>query len=364
MSEVGDVWAPGSFTKNFAWGRDAAGLVQLHTVIRQGFADRIEDVPRKLFRERIPEIGDRVLVALNFFLFNRTIDGEDMVLADELVFQAISWNHNRAFDRVALFAFLFSRAGKWRGARPEQRRPAMWANAYVLENVSKALRWDLDRINSENIRNFIQDNPRYRAKTIGKLASNLNYLLHIGRIQDFGEQRVSRWWVDCLFLALDRLTEDAAIDGRKIDRSGYQRLLLSSDFTDLTGGRTIEKDLAIKHLSRLYGALGGRDRLSDEAVVQRTRDEIPDAYPANLNDPRPRGAVHLTNPKILKSIPPLCAALARHAGFDVISPDDMEELQIEEFVRLRTDAALAILRDKGIRPTMSLEELLSITRGE
>ena len=287
-----------------------------------------------------------------------------MVLADELVFQAMAWDHNKAFDKVALFAFLFSRAGKFHGSRPEQRRPALWATAYVLERVSQKLGWGVDGITTSNISSFIQNDPRYRAKTVGKLASNLNYLLHIGRVQDFGERRVSRWWVDCLFLALDRLTEDALLDGKRIDKSGYQRLLTSSEFLDLTGGQTIEKDLAIKHLCRLYGALGGRGRLSNEAVVEKTTAEVPDAFPAIPNDQSPRGAVHLTNPKILKSIPPICADLARHAGFDVISYDEMEELQIEEFVRIRTDAALAVLRDKGIRPTMSLEELLTITRGK
>jgi len=358
-----DVWAPGSFTKNFAWGADHRGLVELHSIIRRGFADSVEDVPRKLFRERVPEIGDRVLVALNFFLFNRTLAGEDMVLADEMVFQAMSWEHGVAFDRVALFAFLFSRAGRWRGAKPEQRRPAMWANAYILEQVSKNLKWDQDRITSSNIQSFINDDRRYRGKTIGKLASNLNYLLHIGRVQDFGEQRVSRWWVDCLFLALDRLTEDALIDGKTVEVSALQRLLTSSEFLGLTGGKTIEKELAVRHLTRLYGALGGRRRLSDAAVIEKTLAEIPDAYPALPNDTRPRGAVHLTNPKILKSIPPVCADLARHAGFDVVSPDEMEVLQAEEFIRLRTDTALAVLREKGIKPTMSLEELLTITRG-
>lgn len=359
-----EVWAPGSFTKNFAWGTDNRGLVELHTTIRRGFADGIDDVPRRLFRERVPDIGDRVLVALNFFLFNRNIDGEDMVLADEMVFQALSWEHNKAFDMVALFGFLFSRAGKWSGARPEQRRPARWATAYVLDAVAKGLRWNADDITSQHIKSFISNDRRYRGKTVDKLGSNLAYLLHIGRVQDFGETRVSRWWVDCLFLALDRLTEDELIDGKHVDRSGYQRLLSSSEFKELTGGQTIEKDLATKHLCRLYGALGGRGRLSNDAVAEKTMAEVPDAYPALPNDPRPRGAVHLTNPRVLKSIPPICADLAKHAGFDVISPDEMEEMQIEDYIRTRTDAAIAILRDKGIQPTMSIEELLAITRGE
>jgi hypothetical protein len=127
---------------------------------------------------------------------------------------------------------------------------------------------------------------------------------------------------------------------------------------------TVEKDLAIKHLCRLYGALGGRGRFSDNAVIEKTLADVSDAYPAIANDPSPRGAVHPTNPKILKSIPPICADLARLAGFDVISPYEMEEMQIVDYIRTRTDAALAVLQEKGIKPTMSIEELLAITRGE
>ncbi|WP_323042027.1 hypothetical protein [Gemmobacter sp.] len=164
-----EIWAPGSFTKNFAWGKDDRGLVELHTAIRRGFGESIEDVPRERFRERVPELGDRVLVALNFFLFNRSIDGEDMILADELVFQALSWDHSKAFDMVAIFAFLFSRAGKWKGARAEQRRPALWASAYILERLSKEHAWNADNITKADIESFVRNDPRYRAQTTALL---------------------------------------------------------------------------------------------------------------------------------------------------------------------------------------------------
>lgn len=359
-----EVWKPGSFTKNFSWGKDTNGLVELYSVIRNGFADSLEDVPRRQFRERIQRSGRPDYIPINFFLFNRTVDGVDMICADELVFQALSWEHSPAFDRVALFAFLFSYSGRWKGATQHQRRPAMWANAYVRERVASELGWDAAKITANDIQKFVTNDPRYEAETTRKLSTNLNFLLHIGRIQDFGEKRVSRWWVDCLFLALDRLLEDLLIDGREVEGSQYRSLLVRSGFLELTGGKTLEKDLATKHLVRLYGALGGRNRFSDEAVIEKTNAEIPDAYPANPNDPRPRGAVHLTNPRILKSIPPICSELAVRAGFDVISPDEMEEMQFEEFIRHRTDSAIAILRERGIRPTLSIEELLSITRGD
>jgi hypothetical protein len=82
-----------------------------------------------LFRERIHHSGRPDLIPINFFLFNKVVDGESVLVADELAFQAINWEHSPRFDKLALFAFNLSLAGRWVGARRGQRRPAMWANA-------------------------------------------------------------------------------------------------------------------------------------------------------------------------------------------------------------------------------------------
>ncbi len=362
MADDNEIWRPGSFTKNFSWGRSEAGLSELHSVIRIGFNDALEDVPRDLFRERISRTNRPDYIPINFFLFNRVENGESLICVDELVFQALSWEHGESFDRIALFAFLFSFAGKWKGAQKDQRRPAMWANAYVREHIAENLSWQTNLISANDIQRFVDNDPRYQAETSRKLATNLNFLLKIGRIQDFPDKRVRRWWVDCLFLALDRILEDEKLAGRHPSASEYSRLLRNSGFSELTGGSNMEKSLAVKHLIRLYVALGGRGRLSEEGVAERTHNLSPDSHLPPPNDPRPRGAIHLTNPQILKSIPPLCSQLAILAGFEVISPDQMDDLDVKEFVSTRTEAALAVLRDKGIRPSMSLEELLKVTR--
>jgi hypothetical protein len=54
--------------------------------------------------------------------------------------------------------------------------------------------------------------------------------------------------------------------------------------------------------------------------------------------------------------------LATYAGFDVISALAMEEFDAEAFIRERTQAALASLREQGIEPTMTAEEVLRLTR--
>ncbi len=129
-----DEWRPGSFTKNFSWGPRAHGLVELYEILRLGFAGAMADVPRKLFRQRITDAGRPDYIPINFFIFNKPVKGVDYVVADELVFQALTAGHSSRFDELALFAFNFSYAGKWARAQKEQRRPALWAYHYIYPN--------------------------------------------------------------------------------------------------------------------------------------------------------------------------------------------------------------------------------------
>ncbi len=362
MIRVDEYWKPGSFTKNFSWGGASSGLAELHKAIRTGFNDQLEDTPRELFRERVSSLGRPDYIPMNFFLFNRVENNESLICADELVFQSLSSEHGEAFDSLALYAFLLSFVGIWKGAKLGQRRPAMWANAYVREHVAKTLDWNTDKISADDIEQFISKDPRYKGETSRKLATNLNYVLKNGQISGFAEPKITRWWVDCLFLTLDRVIEDARIDGKIPPTSAYPALIERSGFLELTGGSNIEKSLAIKHLIHLYITLGGRRRLSNEDVKILTIEMCADTNIAFPNNPQLRGAIHLTNPQILKSIPPICSELAKRAGFVVLSPDEMQNLNVREFISNQTGAALAVLRDRGIRPSMTSAELLKVTR--
>lgn len=361
---MADIWKPGSFTKNFSWGVPANGLLELYQSIRLGFAGEMQDVERSVFRQRVADSGHSEYIPINFFLFNRVQNGTDFLVADELVFQALMAPHSANFDRLALFALNFSYAGRWTGAEATQRRPAMWAYHYIADRVATTFKWDTAKINAKDIQRFIQDDDRYHAKSARKVSTNLNYLYEIGRLDAFADPRVQRWWVDALFLALDRVIEDKALDRELVPEERYGALLTASGFAVLSGKRSIEKDLATKHLISLFRACGGRLRFSDEQVRERTETKIPDIEWFAANDNRPQGAVHPSNPHILKSIPRACAMLARYAGFDIIDADELERFDIEEFIRSHTRSALDRLRDRGLVPTMSVEDLMKLTRGK
>ncbi len=357
-----EVWRPGSFTKNFSWGDRRRGLVELHKIIRLGFGGELANVPRKVFRDRVKDANRPDFIPLNFFLFNKPVNGVDYVIADELVFQSVHNKHSAEFDKLALFAFNFSFAGKWSGSTSDQRRPALWANAYIRERVAERFDWDARLVNADDIEQFISRDPRYRGETTRKLATNLNYLYTIGDLSAFPTKKIERWWVDALFLALDRLIEDRELDRVATSESDYGQLLSKFHFLTLSGRSSVEKQLAAKHLVSLYIACGGNQRFSEQKVRERTETLVGDMEMFLANDPRPRGAVHPTNPRILKSIPYACAMLAKYAGFEVLDPDEMEAFDLEDFVRRGTRKALEELRRRNIRPTMTAEELMRMTR--
>jgi hypothetical protein len=163
-----------------------------------------------------------------------------------------------------------------------------------------------------------------------------------------------------MFLALDRLSEDALIDGVMLGQNQLHSSLYKSGAMTITGGRSSEKDLAIKHILRLYSQLGGRRRFNKEYIERKVAEQPGNLYIPNSQEPH--GAVHRTNPRILKSIPSTCIELARRAGFDVLTPLDMEQFSSVVYSEQKVAAALALLQEKKIEPTMTADELLKITR--
>ncbi len=364
MSTDVEAWLPGSFTKNFSWGQaiEGRGLEKLYTEIKLGFDGLMSDVPRQEFRERVRHIKLPDYIPLNFFLFNKVIKGVDYVICDELVFQALNFPPSKSFDLLALFAFNLSIVGFWNGATSPQRRPALWANAYIRERVAGALNWDTTKVNADDIEAFISRDPRYKAKTSRKVATNLNHQYLVGNLSGFSTQKIERWWVNALFLALDRLIEDRKLDGHDTDDTKFASLLAQSGFLALTGRRSLEKELAVKHLVRLYSACGGRDRFSEDSTLELTRVRMQDIQSFLANDDRPGGAVHPTNPRILKTIPRACALLANYAGFDFILPDDLDQFDVDAFIRRKASEAIRILKEKNIRPNMTADQLMKVTR--
>jgi hypothetical protein len=362
MAEDREQWRPGSFTKNFSWGQPDNGLLRLHEAIRAGFDGKVEDVERAKFRERVRRIQRPDYIPLNFFLFNRTRDGIDYVVADELVYQALTFEHSRRFDKLALLTFNLSMAGKWKGAERYQSTPALWAKHYVSDRVNSELRWDTSQISADDIERFVLQDQRYIAQGARKLATNLAYLYRVGGLTEMASAVVERWWVDGVFVALDRAIETRQIEGKDVLDHRFDGYLIATGFEELSR-RSLEKDLAREHLVQLYKACGGRHRFAPEEVRERTATLVPEIQGYLSNDNSPIAAIHPSNPRILKTLPRVCAMLARYAaGFEILDVDDLVNLDVSTFIRDNLNRALSQLKDRKISPTISAEELIKLLR--
>ena len=347
-------WHPGSFTKNFGWGRDGSGLAELHRAIRIGFDGENTDVSRTCFRERLEAEKINFFIPANFFLFNYSSEAEDWIAFDELVFQAVSFDHSAHFDRLALFAFNVSLVGSWRGARQYQRRPALWSNRYIVERLAGVHEWNVSKVSADDIQSFLDGDVRYNAKTSRKLSANLNFLYQIGGLRSSVADTIERWWMNASFLAADRLCRLQY--ARHLTVSSISEALDKFDFASLAGGKNIEKSYALGRLLEMYVSVGGPTRF--ERSVEAINS-------GKTNDPRPYGLVDKKLPRAPKPLPAGVQNKIKwlDLSYELLTYDELKTFDVDMFVREASVRAFANIRDHGIKPTMSSSELMSLMRG-
>ena len=353
-------WFPGSFTKNFSWGR-GVGLKRLHDAINICFDYQLTPVPRAKAVERLERDGFVWHIPLNFFMLNSVVEGENTLIVDELIYQAITFDHSDHFDKVALVAFLNSYVGHWQGAHDWQARPAPWARQFLLEEIRHEQSWRSSYISADHIEKFILNSKRYRAESARKLSTNLNYLFQIAQIHDLASDKVQRWWVDAMFLVLDRSFAETEAS---LTATSASQMIYESDYLRFSGPRSKNRELAVRPLSDLYWACGGLDRWSPDAIREWQTALIPDVhYFANSDDPF--FAIYQNDPNVIKVIPRVCAMLAKNlTDFEEISAEELVDWNPFSYIQNKTRLAFDRLKEKGISPRLSAIELLKMTRGE
>ena len=357
LDDAHEAWHPGSFTKNFGWGAEHNGLSRLHHAIRVGFGSERSDVPRAVFRDRVEAAGINFFIPANFFLYNvhAAVSGasEDRIAFDELVFQATAFEHSLDFDRLALLAFNLSLVGSWQGAKNWQHRPALWSNRYIVERLNHEHRWDVSKVDADDIQAFLQGDIRYRGRTTRKHSTNLARFYRLGGLEDVVSNRIERWWMNAAFLAADRFSR-AGI-ARRLTLPSLREAFAEFAFLDLTGGTSVEKRYALGRALEVFVSVGGADRFvrSEHALAD-----------GRTNDPRPFGIVDKKLPRAPKALPP-----GADADFDVLDAsfghldyDALESFEPDAFVREASLRALSRLRQLRIAPTMTSDELMALAR--
>ena len=261
MSDQDLEWRPGSFSKNFSWGRadGGDGLAQLQRAIAVGFEGRVRPASRDTFRQRVRALQLPDLIPANFFLFNFIEDGINHLAVDELVLQALTLPHSPIFDRLAVFALNLSIAGVWQGARPFQRYPALWAKHYITEVVHADGVWRPDLINADSIESFFLTRMQFESDRPRKFATNLNDIYRRANIASLRSGLKEAWWGHAVFLALDRILMDQGV----VELPSEAQLLDRLDgvgFWQLTAVPKDEGHVAVAELLTLYRDVGGPAR--------------------------------------------------------------------------------------------------------
>jgi hypothetical protein len=260
-------YAPGSFSKNFAW--HGTGLRKLHNSINLGFKNTLAPVSRDRWRKD-SQIGDAALelIPVNFFLHN----ARGRISVDELVFQAIKYPHSLRFDRLGLFAFHLNRVG-----RPPNgiERPAMWANEFVREKLWQNDAWRSGELGDQVVDTFIEGRMNAQKDVRIKCRNNYRHLFELCgylptrlAIMNAGQED---WLPSALFLAWDRMT----LDGGPTSRSKLIAYLNAAELHRLIGvSRSYLLDNA-SQLAGLYREVGLLDRFKDITLPVAT-PEIPE----------------------------------------------------------------------------------------
>lgn len=201
---------PGSFTKNFAWGKDPK---RLHKCIYEGFSGILVPVTRSEWRENCG-INNRSLelVPLNFFLYSNKVGNTDYVIPDPLVEVAVTEEFGPDFLRLWLATFHLNMSGSWRNSKWPNGSVASWANAYVRERAWKDGAWTADAFAEKDLDSFLLDRVDALPDTRHKMITNYRFMLSAAGVLSKGkvvEFPVNAPW---RYHALDALWTRASID--------------------------------------------------------------------------------------------------------------------------------------------------------
>lgn len=252
-------WRPGSFTKNFSWGKLGSGLEQLHKAINTAFDGKPAAVERDTARRRLKSQGINDFIPSNFFLLNRS-NSRDFIVADELVLTALSKPSGVYFDRLAVFALNFSMVGRWQGAQRYQRYPAEWAKHFIVSRIYSSGRWQSELINAGEIKEYIASNPDYKGVWATKVATNLNYIYELADIRNLRSGLAEQWWTSAIYLALDRIAYDRTWPKSGPGLNAALDALQEEHVFELTAVPQDQGIIAGREVAELYFGEGGVER--------------------------------------------------------------------------------------------------------
>lgn len=196
--------APGTFSRNFAWGNwtPSTGLRKMYDCIRDGFGNTLNAVDDMDFRSRCGIKALEIsLLPVRFYLFSKG----SSIQVDELVYQAISRPHSLDFDRLVLFALNLSDVGTPVGGA---QRPTVWANSFVRQKLWDHGAWRRAELDTASMDNFIANTVSAKSGgLLTKIRTNYRRLYDLTGYTatlPIINSGAETWGASALYLAWDR----------------------------------------------------------------------------------------------------------------------------------------------------------------
>jgi hypothetical protein len=271
-------YPPGSFTKNFAW--HGQGMEKLHSAIRAGFDNALTPISREEWRRKSGiNDADLELLPINFFLHNN----EGKLSVDELVFQAIQYNHSIKFDQLSLFCFHLNQVG----TPPNGiSRPALWANEFVRETLWNNSVWSTASLEKDTLDSVI--NSKVDADIGVKIKCRTNYR-HLFELCGYLPSRLDtinsmsdNWLASAFFLAWDRYILEHGETTRESllqyidDNEVYKLCGISKEQSSLQAQRLVDFYITAGNIQRFQPISSDkRNGIAEKAI---TTPEMLDQY--------------------------------------------------------------------------------------
>ncbi len=335
-------WRPGSFTKNFGWGKPEKGFARLHSALNTGFDSELKPVTREQFWNRLDNEGYIPHIPANFFVFNGILGGVNYIFPDELVFKALSQPHDTSFDKLVFFTLLLSEVGTWKGARNGQSQPSEWARFFALQQLDRADYWRPKNYTADKIEEYLRSESRFEGGAgTRKLATNLSYFFSQAGIEHFFDSDDPSWLTDCIFLALDRYYMKYKPEKLNIDWA--INTLAENEVADLAGPFEESFLDAQSITARLFIESNAVERLEDFSFHTTI-------------------GILSREPLLYKVLPSIAGEWLKSRLFvEFVSTNELE--QIREFDSAKFyNAAIKNLHNKVPKPSLSGNELLALVR--
>lgn len=241
------MFTPGSFSKNIGWGDQ--GLQKLRSLIKQGFNNELNPIPRSDFQKNCNITNDIGAYLERYFLKSQKVDGIKFFVPNELVIQAFTGSDIKTFDYLSFFTLILN---------------CDWINSFFRNTVWKNGEWSPKELSETAILKWINENISGTSEVRKKCFTNLRFILENTYPQykkgSFDRSKLDLWVSSSFFLVWDNyliehevkeITFSEAIK-ELLTNEVYKILGTEAEYISEVAGEAFENYMQSNYMNRIH----------------------------------------------------------------------------------------------------------------